>query len=118
MNTVAEIFSPGEFLREELEARGWSQTELAEIIGRRQWFNVPVADIIGRIKGEINYGRGRKVNDPKLAMTIIEPDDLATFESSLTPKVVDQVVDALDDERRSMFEHDEQRSDCKEAAQH
>ncbi len=32
--TVAEIFPPGEFLREELEARGWSQTELAEIIGR------------------------------------------------------------------------------------
>lgn len=34
MNTVAETFPPGEFLREELEARGWSQTELAEIIGR------------------------------------------------------------------------------------
>ncbi len=32
--TVAEVFPPGEFLREELEARGWSQTELAEIIGR------------------------------------------------------------------------------------
>ena len=29
---------------------------------------MPVPDIIGRIKGEINYGRGRKVNDPKLAM--------------------------------------------------
>lgn len=34
MNTVAEIFPPGDFLREELEARGWTQTELAEIIGR------------------------------------------------------------------------------------
>lgn len=34
MNVVAEIFPPGEFLREELEARGWTQTELAEIIGR------------------------------------------------------------------------------------
>lgn len=34
MNTAAETFPPGEFLREELEARGWSQTELAEIIGR------------------------------------------------------------------------------------
>ncbi len=35
MNTVAaEIFPPGEFLRDELEARGWSQTELAEIMGR------------------------------------------------------------------------------------
>jgi nitrate/nitrite transport system substrate-binding protein len=56
-----------------MEAQMWcdkaeNKAEMAEIIGRRQWFNVPVADIIGRIKGEINYGRGRKVNDPKLAM--------------------------------------------------
>lgn len=34
MNTIAETFPPGEFLRDELEARGWSQTELADIIGR------------------------------------------------------------------------------------
>lgn len=34
MSTVAEIFPPGEFLRDELEARGWTQTELAEIMGR------------------------------------------------------------------------------------
>ncbi len=34
MNTVAETFPPGEFLKDELEARGWSQTELAEIMGR------------------------------------------------------------------------------------
>src|SRR3546814_1308129 len=34
MNTAAEIFPPGEFLKDELEARGWSQTELAEIICR------------------------------------------------------------------------------------
>src|SRR5258708_8442599 len=30
----AEVFAPGEFLAEELEARGWSQVELAEILGR------------------------------------------------------------------------------------
>lgn len=34
MSTAAEIFPPGEFLREELEARNWSQTQFAEIIGR------------------------------------------------------------------------------------
>jgi len=34
MSTFAEVFPPGEFLREELDARNWSQTELAEIIGR------------------------------------------------------------------------------------
>ncbi|ARO68780.1 transcriptional regulator [Xylella fastidiosa subsp. pauca] len=31
--TSAEVFPPGEFLREELEARHWTQTELAGIIG-------------------------------------------------------------------------------------
>lgn len=29
-----EVFAPGEFLREELESRGWTQIELAEILGR------------------------------------------------------------------------------------
>lgn len=32
--TIAEVFPPGEFLRDELEARGWTQTEFAEIIQR------------------------------------------------------------------------------------
>lgn len=32
--TPAEVFPPGEFLKEELEARGWSQADLAEILGR------------------------------------------------------------------------------------
>lgn len=30
----AEVFPPGEILRDELEARGWTQTDLAEILGR------------------------------------------------------------------------------------
>jgi len=30
---IAEAFPPGEFLKEELEARGWSQLDLAEITG-------------------------------------------------------------------------------------
>jgi len=32
--TPAEVFPPGEFLKEELDARGWTQTDLAEILGR------------------------------------------------------------------------------------
>jgi nitrate/nitrite transport system substrate-binding protein len=56
-----------------MEAQMWcdraeNKREMAEIVGRRQWFNVPIADIIGRIKGEINYGNGRKASDPSLAM--------------------------------------------------
>ncbi|MGD0631790.1 MAG: helix-turn-helix domain-containing protein [Terracidiphilus sp.] len=30
----AEVFPPGEFIRDELEERGWTQTDLAEILGR------------------------------------------------------------------------------------
>lgn len=30
----AEVFPPGEFLREELEARNWTQLDLAEVIGK------------------------------------------------------------------------------------
>lgn len=33
-NRPAEVFPPGEFLKEELETRGWTQTDLAEILGR------------------------------------------------------------------------------------
>ena len=29
----AEVFPPGEYIRDELEERGWSQVELAEILG-------------------------------------------------------------------------------------
>jgi HTH-type transcriptional regulator / antitoxin HigA len=32
--TPAEVFAPGEFINEELEARGWTQIELAEVMSR------------------------------------------------------------------------------------
>ncbi len=32
--TVAEAFPPGEYLRDELEARGWTEKEFADILGR------------------------------------------------------------------------------------
>lgn len=32
--TPAEAFPPGEYLRDELEERGWTVTEFADIIGR------------------------------------------------------------------------------------
>jgi HTH-type transcriptional regulator / antitoxin HigA len=46
--TPAEVFPPGEFLADELEARGWTQTEFAEIIGRPQKL---VNDIINAKRG-------------------------------------------------------------------
>lgn len=30
---IAEVFPPGEFIKEELEARGWTQADLAEVLG-------------------------------------------------------------------------------------
>lgn len=45
---VAEVFPPGVFIREELEARNWSQTELAEIIGR---YTGEVSDLIAGKRG-------------------------------------------------------------------
>jgi hypothetical protein len=38
-----------------------NKEELATIIAKRQWFNVPASDINNRIKGNIDYGDGRKV---------------------------------------------------------
>src|SRR5271170_7183768 len=32
--TPAEVFPPGDVIKEELEERGWSQVELADIMGR------------------------------------------------------------------------------------
>lgn len=34
LRVPAEVFHPGEFLKDELEARGWTQTDLAEVLGR------------------------------------------------------------------------------------
>lgn len=48
MIIAAETFPPGEFLKDELEARGWSQTEFAEVIGRPVRL---VNEIIGGKKG-------------------------------------------------------------------
>jgi HTH-type transcriptional regulator/antitoxin HigA len=31
---VAHVFPPGDFIREEIEARGWTQGDLATILGR------------------------------------------------------------------------------------
>jgi HTH-type transcriptional regulator/antitoxin HigA len=37
-NAPAEVFPPGEFLREEIDARNWSQVDLAQIIGKSPAF--------------------------------------------------------------------------------
>jgi len=55
--TPAEVFAPGEYLRDELEARGWTGEEFAEIIGR------PV-----QVVSEILNGRKQIVPETALAI--------------------------------------------------
>jgi HTH-type transcriptional regulator/antitoxin HigA len=43
----AEVFAPGEYLRDELAERGWTQTQFAKIIGR------PPQLVNGIINGKI-----------------------------------------------------------------
>jgi len=57
--TPAETFPPGEYLRDELEVRGWSEKEFAEILGR------PVQAV-----SEIMNGRKQIV--PETALAIAE----------------------------------------------
>jgi len=55
------------------EAQQWcdrmeNKQELAEITSKRQWFNCPVADIVGRLRGEFDFGHGKKVTNTKQIM--------------------------------------------------
>src|SRR5262249_55988978 len=58
---AAEVFPPGEFLADELQARGWTQTEFAEIIGRPQ----------------------KLVNDVILGKRSVTPETAADFAAAL-----------------------------------
>ncbi|MCA2371801.1 ABC transporter substrate-binding protein [Agrobacterium genomosp. 3 str. CIP 111-78] len=56
-----------------MEAQQWcdemaNKEEMATILGKRQWFNVPPKDVLGRLKGNINYGNGRVLENTGLQM--------------------------------------------------
>ncbi|MDH7803520.1 MULTISPECIES: CmpA/NrtA family ABC transporter substrate-binding protein [unclassified Rhizobium] len=56
-----------------MEAQQWcdgmdNKEEMSTILGKRQWFNVPPKDILGRLKGNINYGNGRVLENTGLQM--------------------------------------------------
>ena len=56
-----------------MEAQIWADSmdnkeEMAAILGKRQWFNVPPKDVAGRLKGTINYGNDRVVENSGLEM--------------------------------------------------
>jgi HTH-type transcriptional regulator/antitoxin HigA len=47
MDRLAEVFPPGDFIQEELDARGWTQGDLADVMGR------PVETVNRLIKGRL-----------------------------------------------------------------
>ncbi|MGF0523440.1 CmpA/NrtA family ABC transporter substrate-binding protein [Agrobacterium pusense] len=56
-----------------IEAQMWcdemaNKEEMSTILGKRQWFNVPPKDVLGRLKGNINYGNGRVLENTRLQM--------------------------------------------------
>jgi len=56
-----------------MEAQMWcdemaNKEEMSAILGKRQWFNVPPKDVLGRLKGNINYGNGRVLENTGLQM--------------------------------------------------
>ncbi|MCJ8236764.1 CmpA/NrtA family ABC transporter substrate-binding protein [Peteryoungia algae] len=56
-----------------MEAQMWADSmdnkeEMSAILGKRQWFNVPPKDVAGRLKGTINYGNDRVVDNSGLEM--------------------------------------------------
>jgi nitrate/nitrite transport system substrate-binding protein len=56
-----------------VEAQRWcdeaaNKEELCAIVSKDSWFNVPVADILPRLRGEVDYGDGRRESKPDLAM--------------------------------------------------
>jgi nitrate/nitrite transport system substrate-binding protein len=56
-----------------IEAQRWcdepaNKAEMCEIIGRRAWLNVAPADILGRMRGEVDYGDGRRETRADITM--------------------------------------------------
>jgi nitrate/nitrite transport system substrate-binding protein len=56
-----------------LEAQQWcekaeNKEEMAKIISGRQYLKVPPEDILGRLQGKVDFGDGRTIDNPDLAM--------------------------------------------------
>ena len=56
-----------------LEAQIWcdkpeNKEEMCKIIGADKWLKVPAAEILGRQQGKVDYGDGRNLDNPDLAM--------------------------------------------------
>ncbi len=69
-----------------MEAQQWcdemaNKEEMSTILGKRQWFNVPPKDVLGRLKGNINYGNGRVMENTGLQMKFWQDHASYPFQS-------------------------------------
>ncbi|GJE60090.1 CmpA/NrtA family ABC transporter substrate-binding protein [Methylobacterium trifolii] len=69
-----------------LEAQQWcdkpeNRDEFAAIVAKRQWINIPVADVAGRMKGTIDYGDGRVVENSPHTMKFWADDASYPYQS-------------------------------------
>ena len=55
---AAQVFPPGDFLKEELEARGWTKADLAKILGRPRRLVSEIIDGKRAITAETAWGLG------------------------------------------------------------
>jgi HTH-type transcriptional regulator/antitoxin HigA len=56
---IAEAFPPAEYLRDELKARGWTQTDLARVLGRPLQFVNALCNGRKLITAETAWGLGQ-----------------------------------------------------------
>ncbi|ANV26537.1 MULTISPECIES: CmpA/NrtA family ABC transporter substrate-binding protein [Agrobacterium] len=69
-----------------MEAQQWcdemaNKEEMSTLLGKRQWFNVPPKDVLGRLKGNINYGNGRVLENTGLQMKFWQDHASYPFQS-------------------------------------
>ncbi|MGX7706482.1 CmpA/NrtA family ABC transporter substrate-binding protein [Methylobacterium sp. Gmos1] len=69
-----------------IEAQMWcdkpeNRDEFAAIVAKRQWINIPVGDVAGRMKGTIDYGDGRKVENSPFVMKFFADHASYPFQS-------------------------------------